>query len=211
MPDPQTNFVTGGNFGYIQAPNPSFMTDIAPEITMNKLLAVLITLSLLISSAHAQVWKPDVTDKLELSVAQAIIKANETDPTLTMWFESAYAYAVFPKVGKGGFIFGGAHGDGLVIQGGRTVGTTSLTQVTVGAQVGGQTYSQYIMFKDQVSFEHFTRGNFEMGAQVSAVALKVGASVDANYDSGVAVFTLAESGLMAEASIGGQKFEFRAK
>jgi len=178
---------------------------------MNKLIAVLITLGLISTSSYAQSWKPDVNDKLELSVAQAIIKANESDPTLTMWFDTAYAYAVFPKVGKGGFIVGGAHGKGLVIRGNTTVGTTSLTQVTVGAQLGGQAYAQYIMFKDQTAFEHFTRGNFEMGAQVSAVAITLGASADASYDSGVAVFTLAEGGLMFEASVGGQKFKYTPK
>lgn len=179
---------------------------------MNKLLAILITLSLVLTSTYAQAaWKPDVTDKLELAVAQAIIKANESDPTLTLWFESAYAYAVFPKVSKGGLIVGGAGGKGLVIRGDTTVGTTSLSQVSVGAQIGGQVYAQYIMFKDQTAFEHFTRGNFEMGAQVSAVAVTMGASKDANYDSGVAVFTLADGGLMFEASVGGQKFKYKAK
>ncbi|HEY5775989.1 MAG TPA: lipid-binding SYLF domain-containing protein [Xanthomonadales bacterium] len=178
---------------------------------MKKLFAILITLSMIPAITFAQAWKPDVTDKLELSVAQAIIKANEQDPSLTMWFESAYAYAVFPRVGKGGFIVGGAHGNGLVIRGNTTMGKTSLTQVSVGAQLGGQVYAQYIMFKDQVAFEHFTRGNFEMGAQVSAVAITLGASADASYDSGVAVFTLADGGLMFEASVGGQKFTYKAK
>jgi lipid-binding SYLF domain-containing protein len=178
---------------------------------MKKSLLVLLFTSLCLTGNQAQAWKPDVTNKLELSVAQAIIKANETDPTLTMWFETAYAYAVFPKIGKGGFIFGGAHGKGLVIQGDRTVGKTSMTQVTVGAQVGGQAYAQYIMFKDQTALEHFTRGNFELSAQVSAVAITLGASADASYDSGVAVFTLAEGGLMLEASVGGQRFKYKAK
>lgn len=178
---------------------------------MKKLLAILITLGLLSTSVYAQVWKPNVSDKLELSVAQAIIKANESDPTLTRWFESAYAYAVFPKIGKGGFIVGGAGGKGLVIRGDTTMGLTSLSQVTIGAQIGGQVYAQYIMFKDQTAFEHFTRGNFEMGAQVSAVAVTLGASADARYDSGVAVFTLADGGLMLEASVGGQKFKYEAK
>ena len=178
---------------------------------MNKLFAIVITMSLAFSSTFAQAWEPDVNDKLELAVAQAIIKANENDPALTMWFDTAYAYAVFPKVGKGGFIVGGAHGDGLVIRGDTTVGSSSLSQITVGAQIGGQVYAQYIMFKDQTAFEHFTRGNFEMGAQVSAVAVTAGASADASYDSGVAVFTLADGGLMVEATVGGQKFKYEAK
>ena len=178
---------------------------------MKKLFAVLITLSLISANIYAQEWKPNVNDKMELSVAQAIIKANESDPTLSMWFETAYAYAVYPKIGKGGFIIGGAGGKGLVIRGTTTVGETSLSQVTIGAQIGGQVYAQYIMFKDQTAFEHFTRGNFEMGAQVSAVAITLGASKDAGYDGGVAVFTLADGGLMLEASVGGQKFKYKAK
>ena len=178
---------------------------------MNKLFAILIISSLALAGNSVHAWEPDVNDKMELSVAQAIIKANESDPALGMWFESAHAYAVFPRVGKGGFIVGGAHGKGLVIHNDTTVGSTSLTQVTVGAQLGGQVYAQYIMFKDETAYEHFTRGNFEMGAQVSAVAITLGASADASYDSGVAVFTLADGGLMFEASVGGQKFKYKAK
>jgi len=178
---------------------------------MKTLVSALLTFGMVLTSVSALAWKPDFNDKFELTVAQAIVKANETDPTLTMWFESAYAYAVYPRVGKGGFIVGGAHGAGLVIQGDRTVGKTTLTQVTVGAQVGGQAYAEYIMFKDQAAFEHFTRGNYEFGAQVSAVAITAGASVDAGYESGVAVFTLANGGLMVEASVGGQKFSYEAK
>ena len=159
----------------------------------------------------AQAWDPDTNDKLELSVAQAILKAKERDPSLTKWFDAAYAYAVFPRVGKGGIGIGGAYGKGLVIRGDTTVGRTSLSQVTIGLQLGGQTYSEYIMFRDKTAFDHFTRGNFEMGAQVSAVAITLGASVDANYDGGVAVFTIAEGGLMYEATIGGQKFKYEAK
>lgn len=178
---------------------------------MKKLLSTIITLSLALTGTLVHAWEPNVNDKLELAVAQAIIKANDKDPNLTMWFETAYAYAVFPKVGKGGFIVGGAHGDGLVIRGDTTIGNTSLSQVTVGAQIGGQVYAQYIMFKDQTAFEHFSRGNFEMGAQVSAVAISAGTSADASYDSGVAVFTLADGGLMVEATVGGQKFKYEAR
>jgi len=178
---------------------------------MKTLISALVVMGITLASGSAQAWKPDFNDKFELSVAQAIARANDTDPTLTMWFESAYAYAVYPSVGKGGFIVGGAHGKGLVIQGDRTVGTTTLNQLTVGAQLGGQAYAEYIMFKDQSALEDFTRGNYEFGAQVSAVALSFGASADADYDKGVAIFTLAKGGLMFEASVGGQKFSYEAR
>ncbi len=178
---------------------------------MKKLPVALITLSLVFSSALAQAWSPDSSDKMELSVAQAIINAKDKDPSLAKWFDEAYAYAVFPKVGKGGIGIGGAHGKGLVIRGDSTVATTSLSQISIGFQLGGQVYAEYIMFKDKTAFDHFARGNFEMGAQVSAVAVTLGASADADYDSGVAVFTIAEGGLMYEASVGGQKFKYHAK
>jgi len=132
-------------------------------------------------------------------------------PSSTKWFDSAYAYAVFPKVGKGAIGIGGAHGKGLVIRGDQTIGKTSLSQVTIGFALGGQVYAEFIMFKDKAAFDHFARGQYEMGAQVSAVALTAGASADANYEKGVAVFTIAEGGLMYEASVGGQKFKYKAK
>lgn len=178
---------------------------------MKKLSAILIVLSLVFTSTFTQAWEPNTSDKLELSVAQAIIKAKQKDPAFSKWFDTAYAYAVFPRVGKGGIGIGGAYGKGLVIHGDRTVGKTSMSQITIGFQLGGQVYAEYIMFRDKTAFDHFTRGNFEMGAQVSAVAITLGASADANYDGGVAVFTIAEGGLMYEASIGGQKFKYKAK
>ena len=178
---------------------------------MKKLIVSLLALNLIFAASLTMAWEPDTENKLSLSVAQAIIKAKGKDPALAKWFDSAYAYAVFPKVGKGGIGIGGAHGKGLVIQGDNTVGKTSLSQITIGFQLGGQVYSEFIMFKDHTAFDHFTRGNFEMGAQVSAVALTLGASADANYDGGVAVFTIAEGGLMYEASIGGQKFKYKAQ
>ena len=178
---------------------------------MNKILSTLIITILTFSTSMALAWEPDTSDSLELSVAQAIIKAESKDPAMAKWFDSAYAYAVLPKVGKGGIGIGGAYGKGVVIRGNTTVGKTSLSQVTIGFQLGGQVYSEYIMFRDKTAFDHFTRGNFEVGAQVSAVAITLGASADANYDKGVAVFTIAEGGLMYEASIGGQKFKYTAK
>jgi len=178
---------------------------------MNKLSALLIALSMVFASTLALAWEPDNGNKLELSVAQALIKARDKDPAMEAWFNSAYAYAVFPKVGKGGIGIGGAHGKGLVIRDDSTVAKTSLSQITIGFQLGGQVYSEYILFKDKTAFDDFARGNFEMGAQVSAVALTAGASADADYNKGVAVFTIADGGLMYEATIGGQKFKYKAK
>ena len=149
-------------------------------------------------------FEPDTSDELQLEVARAIINVQKTDPAISKFFEGAAGYAVFPKVGKGGVGIGGAYGKGLVI------GRTSLSQVTVGLQLGGQVYSQFLFFKDQTALENFQRGNFELGAQASAVAVTLGASADADYDKGVAVFTHVSGGLMYEATISGQKFKYEA-
>ena len=147
------------------------------------------------------------------------------------FFRGSYGYAVFPTIGKGGFVIGAAHGSGRVYRHGKYVGDTSMTQVTVGAQLGGQAYSQIIFFQHKAAFDEFTSGNFEFSAQASAVAITAGASAQAGtsgasagasgtqksattagkYYKGMAVFTVEKGGLMYEASIGGQKFSFKPK
>jgi lipid-binding SYLF domain-containing protein len=147
------------------------------------------------------------------------------------FFSKSYGYAVLPTIGKGGFVVGGAHGTGRVYAKGEYVGDTSMTQITVGFQLGGQAYSQIIFFEDKRAFDQFTGGNFEFGVQATAVAITAGASAQAGttgpsasasgtqhaskniaeYYKGMAVFTVAKGGLMYEASIGGQKFSYKPK
>jgi len=143
------------------------------------------------------------------SEVQAVIENfKEGDPGIQGWFSDAYGYVVFPSVGKAGFGIGGARGKGLVYERGKLVGKSTLTQVTIGFQFGGQAFSEVIFFKDKTAFDEFIRENFEFGAQVSAVALTAGVSADLAYNGGVAIVTATKGGLMYEASIGGQKFSY---
>ena len=142
--------------------------------------------------------------------SQTIAQYKKTDPGLSKFFAKAAGYAVFPGVGKGGIGLGGAYGTGIVYQGGKTVGHTSLTQVTIGFQLGGQTYSEIIFFETKKALADFKAGDFAFSAQASAVALSTGASSTAKYEGGVAVFTATKRGLMVEASVGGQKFSYEA-
>ncbi len=175
---------------------------------MRKSAFITAVLFFLVSPTIFAEFVPDTSDEMQLSVAKAILDVNKSDPGMQKFFDGAAGYAVFPSVGKGGIGIGGAHGKGLVIVGDKAVGKTSLSQVTIGFQLGGQVYAQFIFFKDETALGHFQRGNWEMGAQASAVAVTLGASADANYDKGVAVFTNVGGGLMYEASIGGQKFSY---
>ncbi len=139
---------------------------------------------------------------------RAVARFRKADPGLSRFFEKAAGYAVFPTVGKGAIGIGGAHGKGVLFERGRAVGRTTLTQVTVGFQLGGQAYSEIIFFESAEALADFKDGEFALAAQVSAVAAAAGASADARYTQGVAVFTMAKGGLMYEASVGGQKFGF---
>lgn len=147
------------------------------------------------------------------------------------YFKTAYGYAVFPTIGKGGIGIGGAYGEGRVFVGAKHVGNSTMAQVTLGMQLGGQAYSQIIFFKDENAFNSFTSGNFEFSAQATAVAITAGVSAEANtgggmgagasggrndattahagYRKGMAVFTIAKGGLMYEVSLGGQKFSYK--
>ncbi len=147
------------------------------------------------------------------------------------FFNSSYGYAVFPTIGKGGIGVGGAHGSGRVYKKGAYVGDTSMTQLSVGFQFGGQAFSQIVFFQDERAFKEFTGGNFEFGAQAAAVAITAGAQAAATssgssvgasggkndattvgrYNKGMAIFTVAKGGLMYEVSVSGQKFGYKPK
>jgi lipid-binding SYLF domain-containing protein len=142
-------------------------------------------------------------------VLQTIANYKQADPGISKFFENSAGYVVFPGIGKGGAGIGGAHGNGEVIaRGVGAIGRASMTQITVGLQIGGQEYSEIIFFEDPVDLERFTKGGLELAAQVSAVAITAGAADGANYKDGVAVFTRTKSGMMGEASVGGQKFNY---
>jgi lipid-binding SYLF domain-containing protein len=150
-----------------------------------------------------------VSSAVDSSDAAAVItKFKHKDPALAEVFASAAGYAVFPTVAKGGLGIGGARGKGYVYQHGRLIGRSTLTQLTVGLQAGGQAYSEVVFFKDDGALENFKRGHLKLDAQASAIALTARVGADLAYRDGVAIVTMAEGGLMYEASVGGQKLSF---
>jgi len=148
-------------------------------------------------------------EKKKLEVAQAIESMVNDDAGVQRFFDDSYAYAVFPSVGKGGFIVGGAHGNGLVYEQGDLVGKAELKQVNVGLQMGGQSYIQVIFFQGKEDLDRFKANQVEFSGQASAVAITAGASADIDYTKGVAVVSKAKGGLMYEASLGGQEFDYK--
>ena len=175
---------------------------------------------------------------LALSLGTGVAYANKYDDTIALFkhagdsalfFNDCYAYAVFPTVGAGGFIVGGARGKGHVYVHDRLVGDATMTQLSIGLQAGGQAYSEIIFFQDKRDLDEFESGKFEFDASASAVAVTASASAsvgtdrlssqasraatdattNGDYQTGMAVFTIAKGGLMYAANIAGEKFTYR--
>jgi len=189
---------------------------------MNKRLFITALGLSALSLAAAPVWADEYQNTVK-----AFAKAEESGKIA----EKAYGYAVFPTIGKAGIGIGGAYGKGRVYEQGKYIGNTSMTQVSVGFQLGGQGFSQIIYFEDQAALKTFTKGEFEFGAEASAVAITAGAGAKATttgssaqvsggrenaksvgaYNHGMAIFTLPHGGLMYEATVSGQKFTYKKK
>ncbi len=167
--------------------------------------AALIALTLAMGSTATTVKaEGDVQTESKDAVAGFI----KTDPTIQKFIDESAAYAIFPSVGKGGFVVGGARGKGLLYEKGSLTGQTTMTQASIGAQAGGQSFAEIIFFETPSAVSDFKDGKFEMGADISAVVAAQGAAKSVKYKNGVAVFTLPLKGLMVQASVGGQKFKF---
>jgi len=189
---------------------------------MKKITLMLLTLTFMFTSGMA------VADAAaDAKADEATVKQFKASPVVQNFHKSAYGYAVFPKIGKGGLGIGGAHGKGRTYVGGKRTGTASMSQVTIGFQAGGQAFAQLIYFEDQRAYDNFTSGKFEFGAQAQAIAVTSSAGAGAStaggtsgqantkqtkteYSNGMVVFTMGKGGLMYEASVGGQKFGWKA-
>ena len=187
---------------------------------MNKFVSVAVMAAMIGGSALATAGRDSETEAL-------FQRSNQSSE----FFTYSYGYAVFPTIIKGGAGIGAAHGTGNLYAQGHRVGHVSMTQVSVGAQLGGEGYSEIIFFRNKRALDDFTSGNFEFSADVGAIAItaaadvsvgttggnasasgdKANANTDSAYNHGVAVFTIAKGGLMYNATVAGQKFSYTAR
>ncbi|MFN8290679.1 MAG: YSC84-related protein [Chitinophagaceae bacterium] len=173
-----------------------------------RIAALLPAFCLLSATVSAQLSKKD--QRIVDDANEAKTAFIQSDGLLQNLFNSAYAYVILPNVGKGGIGIGGAAGNGAVFKKGEVIGMAKMTQVTIGFQWGGQAYREVIFFESKEDLDRFKENRLEFSAQASAVAVTAGASANAKYTNGVMIFTQTKGGLMYEASIGGQKFNYRA-
>ncbi len=175
---------------------------------MNRIKTIAIAALLLVTTAGMAQNNKD--KKIMADAVTAKAKLLEADSGLQHFFDKSAGYVIFPNVGKGGFIIGGASGNGVVYENGDAIGMADLKKLNIGLQAGGQAIIEVIFFETDTDLQRFTEGKFEFAAETSAVALKSGIAFNAKYKDGVAVFALPKAGLMADASVGGQKFGYKA-
>ncbi len=176
----------------------------ATGIALTAMTAALATVSGCAATRTAETDK----DALFSGVDTAIADFKRKDPGLELWFDHAYGFAIFPRVEKAAIGVGGAGGEGVVYNQGVSTGNSRLAQGTIGLQLGGQSFREVIFFEDAASLAEFTDGSFELAATINAIAAEEGSASKATYQDGVAVFTVSTGGLMFEASVGGQTFDY---
>jgi lipid-binding SYLF domain-containing protein len=183
-------------------------------MTMKKVPGITLVQSIFVFSslliANAVVAQTDKEKKIIVDCDSAKAEFLRTDPSLKNVFAKAYGYLMLPNVGKGAVGVGGASGNGAVYEQGKLVGKAKMSQVTIGFQLGGQSYRELIFFETKTALDHFKANKVEFSAQASAVAAKSGASANAKYTDGIMIYTQQKGGLMYEASVGGQKFKYAA-
>lgn len=169
-----------------------------------------LSLSRLASVAIKSLGKESsILQTLNEDVRATVKRMSAEDPGISEVLEKAYGYAVFPSVGKAGAVIGGAFGKGEVFERGKLIGYAGLVQVTIGVQVGGDTFSQIIALENKETLDRFKKAKTAFAANASAVLVKAGAAKSARFENGAAVFISTEGGLMLEAALGAQKFIFK--
>jgi lipid-binding SYLF domain-containing protein len=183
------------------------------EIVMNKAIIVPLLLAAFASGLVGCSTAPKTEEKREAlssNVQSTLDAMRAEDPGFGAFIDAAHAYAVYPTVGRGAFIFGGAYGKGHVYEKGKFIGYSDMSQATVGAQIGGEGFAQVIAFENRAALDRFISKEYAFTAEVKAVALKSGAAKQARFQDGIAVFQYTKGGLMAAAAVGGQRFRFKA-
>lgn len=173
-----------------------------------RFVMIILTASLFFAGCSVAPEKPEGQAVLTAQVNEALAIFKEKDPSIDKFFKQSYGYAVMPKVFKGAFLLGGAYGKGEVYEKGQMVGYCDMSQATLGFSFGGEYFREIVFFRDKSDLDRFKTDEYTFSAQVTGVAVTAGAAAKADYQSGMAVFIATDKGLMVDASLGGQKFNY---
>ena len=174
----------------------------------NRLLGAIALAAMLVLGCQTAPKTEEAKADLESEAQSALNRMKAEEPSIANVIEKGYGHVIFPSAGKGGLIVGGGYGRGIVYEQGPQVGFADITQLSVGAQVGGQAFSELIVFENKAALDRFKNNQVTFAADASAVIVKKGVATSAKFQDGVAVFVMPKAGAMAQATVGGQKFTF---
>jgi lipid-binding SYLF domain-containing protein len=177
-------------------------------LNKHRFMFVLMLALALSPAIHAK--EPPTLEEKKALASKTLEEFRAEGPIIQQYLDKAYGYVIFPVIGQGGFILGGGHGSGgMVYERGRLVGTSSLTLVSIGFQIGGEKFRELIFFEDKATMDRFKKGKIELDASASAVMAKAGTSTGANFTGGMAIFTKPVAGAMAKATVGTQIISYK--
>lgn len=176
---------------------------------MTRFMTLLPLLVLLGTTTVSAAWEADANDKLQVKAADAVANFQAEVPRTARFFEEAYGYAIFPSVTRVGFGFGGAFGNGIVVERDQPVGKTRFWQFTSGIQAGAKNFSMIVFFKDQAALNDYQSGQVQFMGQAGLAVANLGVAGTPAYNQGVAIVTFTRFGLMGEFTISGGKFTYR--
>jgi lipid-binding SYLF domain-containing protein len=145
---------------------------------------------------------------LENKAVATLNEMQQRSPGLSNALQSAYAYAVFPDVGKGAFIVGGAGGVGVLYEHGMPTGNVKISKASFGASVGAESMAELVILGDQNAVNQLKSGSFDLGANVQAVVLTSGGAAPTGTVRGTRVFIMPRGGAMVDVSVAGQRISF---
>lgn len=177
------------------------------ELLQNKLYTPFLAMILFVFASCGSASKTG--EDLVSDARDARNTISQDHPNAAQMFDQAEAYAIFPNVGKGAYVIGGASGNGVVYQNGNVIGYADLKQVDIGLQAGGKSFIEVLFFENQEALDRFKQGTYELDANASAVVLEKGISRNIEFQNGVSVVTVPKAGAMAGISVGGQRFTFQ--
>jgi len=174
----------------------------------NSRLAAAAAVGLAVLLSVGNTWAAESADELVMQAKMTVADFERKDPEMKPVMEHAAGYAVFPNVNKAGLAIGAANGQGVLFEHGRPVGRVTITQVSIGAQAGAQSFSELVLLQTPSAVKSIKTENLKFAASLSAIAASAGVARDLQYRNGVAVITIPKGGLMAEAAVGGQSFKY---
>ena len=178
-------------------------------MNMLRRLAVAAVVSVLAVSLPCRTARAASAQELNQGADRALQSLYRISPVAEGLSHKARGILVFPSIVKAAFIFGGAYGEGVLREGGRTVSYYNSFTASLGLQAGGQAYG-YVVFlmSDKILNYLNDSAGWEIGVGPTVVVTDMGAAKNfssSSMQSDAYAFIFGQQGLMVGISLEGTK------